>query len=79
VGCQQKTESGMGETGFTKVYQRRIWTSVVGMAIAAGQIWVILAQRPMQCGGVKPLCSNIGVTGHAPVRHCGRTPEWGMA
>lgn len=52
---------------------------MVGVADAAGQVGIILAQQAMQCGQVLPLIGHVGMTGYAPVSHGGGTPEGGVA
>lgn len=58
---------------------RRIWAEVIGVARTATSGGIFLAKDPMEGRWVGPLGGHVGVTGHAPVCHRGRTPEGDMA
>jgi hypothetical protein len=55
-----------------------IGTAMVGVAISAAQVGIVLAEGTVQCDRVLPLGSHVGVTIHAPVGHCGAAPEGGV-
>ena len=75
VGSQQKAKRIVREADITNVYQRRVWTAMVGVAVAAGHIGIVLAQDAVQRGRLLPLGGHIGMTDLTPVGHGGDAPE----
>jgi len=51
---------------------------MVGMAVSAGQVGIILAQNTVQRGLVQPLDGHVSVTGNTPIGHRCVCPKWSM-
>ena len=51
---------------------------MIGVAVKADQVWIILAQQAVQLGRILPLGGHVGVTCRTPVGHGGGTPEGGV-
>jgi hypothetical protein len=78
VPGEYKPKCIMREIGITQVDQGQVCPTMIGVAISAQQVGIILTENPVQRGWVPPLGSNIGVTDNAPVGHGGGAPEGGV-
>jgi hypothetical protein len=52
---------------------------MIGVAVAASKVKIVLSQDAMQRGRVLPLGGHVGVTDHTPVGHGGGAPEGNVA